>query len=75
MMEGDVASKREERRQRSEAERQRREQQRRQKALRSRLLIVAGLLGVIALSVLAVRGNDEGGGRVWSPEHGHWHER
>ncbi|HEX7123079.1 MAG TPA: hypothetical protein VF178_11960 [Gemmatimonadaceae bacterium] len=70
-----MTSKREERRQRSEAERRRREQLRRQKALRSRLLIVAGLLGVIALSALALGRRDDGGGRVWSPEHGHWHER
>lgn len=68
-------SKREARRQRAEAERQRRERERRQKALRSRLLIVAGVIGVLALSALALGRRDAGAGRVWSAEHGHWHDQ
>lgn len=67
--------KREERRQRAEAERLHREQARRQQKLRSRLMIVAGVLVVLTLSVLALRRGEDGGGRVWSAEHGHWHER
>ena len=74
-----AASKREARRQRAEAERQRREQQKRQQTMKSRLYFIVGALVVVLIGVLyATRdeGSRVGGpGQVWSPEHGHFHNR
>jgi hypothetical protein len=68
--------KREARRHRAEAEREHREHQKRQQRLKARLILVAGVLVVIALGFMATRRDgDESGGRVWSAEHGHWHDR
>ncbi len=71
-----MPNKREERRERAEAEKQSRERYQRQKVWRSRLLLVAGVLGLIAVVVITMRRRgDESGGRVWSAAHGHWHDK
>lgn len=69
-----MPSKREERKQRAEAERFERERMHRAKKARARLFFVVGLLAVLGIAVLAVtrRGAP---GRIWSAEHGHWHDR
>jgi hypothetical protein len=69
-----MASKREERKQRSEAERQARQQRKRAQGMRSRVLIVIGVLTVGGAIILGVTRRRDSG-RVWSAEHGHWHER
>jgi hypothetical protein len=39
-------------------------------------MLVGGVLAVIVLGFLATRRDGaESGGRVWSAEHGHWHDR
>jgi hypothetical protein len=70
-----VATKREERKQRSEAERQEREHARRASRMRARLFFLAGIVAAAAIVVLAVTHRRENGGRVWSAEHGHWHDK
>ena len=70
-----MSSKREERKQRSEAERLERERLRRSQVTRRRLLFVAGIVAVLAVIVLAVTRRPGDSGRVWSAEHGHWHEK
>jgi hypothetical protein len=37
--------------------------------------MVVVLLAVLAVGALALGRRQEGGGRVWSPEHGHWHDK
>ena len=73
------ASKREARRQRSESERLQREREKRQTAMKSRLYFLVGAIVLALIGVLyATRdeGSSVGGaGRVWSPEHGHYHDR
>ncbi len=69
-----MSTKREERRQRSELERQARERRQQQRKLRSRMFIVVGVLAVLGVVVLAL-GKRQEEGRVWSPEHGHWHDK
>lgn len=74
-----ATSKREARKQRSEAERLQREREKRQQAMKSRLYIIVGALVLVLIGVLyATRdeGSATGGaGQVWSPEHGHFHNR
>ena len=72
-----MTAKREARRQRSELERQNKERRRRQQVMRSRLLVALGAAAVVALGVLLAKRDKPGGrpGQVWSPEHGHWHDR
>jgi hypothetical protein len=70
-----MSSKREERKQRSEAERLHREQQQRARKWRARLFVVAGVLAVVAVVLLGVTRRRGESGRVWSAEHGHWHEK
>lgn len=74
-----AASKREARKQRAEAERLQRERQKRQRALKSRLYFIVGALVVVLIVVLYATRDESssvgGAGRVWSPEHGHFHER
>jgi cell division septal protein FtsQ len=71
-----MSTKREERRKRSELERQNKERQRRRQILRSRLLFALGAAAVIAIGVFLVqRDRPASAGRVWSAEHGHWHDR
>jgi hypothetical protein len=69
-----MTTKREERKQRAELEKQQKERQRRQRAMRSRLLVAAGALAVITIGVMLVR-RERPSGRVWSAEHGHWHDK
>jgi hypothetical protein len=67
---------RDERKQRSEAELARKEELARQKKWRSRAVIVLVVLTLAVMGVMSVRrGSDESKGRVWSPEHGHWHDK
>jgi hypothetical protein len=70
-----MSSKREERKQRSEAERLERERQQQARKLRGRLFVVAGVLAVAAVVLLAVTRKQGDSGRVWSAEHGHWHDK
>ena len=71
-----MTDKREARRQRAEQDRLEREQGERQRKFRSRLLVVVAILAMLTVGVLSVtRRNDENAGRVWSPEHGHWHDK
>lgn len=74
-----ATSKREARKQRSEAERLQREREKRQQAMKSRLYIIVGAVVLALIGVLyATRdeGSATGGpGQVWSPEHGHFHNR
>lgn len=71
----EMSSKREERKQRSEAERLERERQQQAKKLRARILVVAGVLAVVAVVLLGVTRRRGDSDRVWSAEHGHWHDR
>ena len=72
-----MATKREERKQRSEAQREAEDRERRQRQWRSRALFAAGVLALIAMGVLATRrrDGDENNGKVWSAEHQHWHDK
>jgi hypothetical protein len=70
-----MSSKRDDRKQRSEAERLERERLKRSQVARRRLLLVAGIVAVLAVTVLAVTRRQGDSGRVWSAEHGHWHEK
>ena len=73
-----MATKREERKQRSEAQRDAQVRERRQRQWRSRALFAAGVLALIAMGVLATRrrdGDESKNGQVWSAEHGHWHDK
>jgi hypothetical protein len=69
-----MTSKREERRQRSEQERLERERLKRAQGMRKRVFLIVGLLAVVALVILGVTRRGDSG-RVWSAEHGHWHEK
>ena len=68
-----MSTKREERKQRSEADRVYREQMKRAQVMRKRFFVIAGVLivGVVAWLGIARR---QQSGRVWSAEHGHWHD-
>ena len=67
-----MSTKREERKQRSEAERIHREQVKRAQVVRNRLFFVAGVAVVAAMVWLGLSRREQSG-RVWSAEHGHWH--
>lgn len=68
--------KREARRERAEQEQQERERRQRQRKFQNRVFIVLGALGLLAIAVLTVTRDDgSNSGRVWSAEHGHWHEK
>jgi hypothetical protein len=67
-------TKREERKQRSEAEREYREHVKRAQVMRKRLFLIAGVLVVGAVVWLGVSRRQQSG-RVWSAEHGHWHDK
>lgn len=66
-------SRREERKQRSEAERQHREMVKRAQKMRSRAFAIVGVLAAVGLIALALTRRQGGNGQVWSPEHGHYH--
>jgi hypothetical protein len=71
-----MSTKREARKQRSEAHREAQVRARRQHRWKSRTLIAVGALTLLTLAFLVLRRKDaEGTGRVWSPEHGHYHDR
>jgi hypothetical protein len=69
-----MTNKREERKQRSEAERVYREHSKRAVAMRKRFLLIAGVLVVGAVVWLNLSRRQQSG-RVWSAEHGHWHDK
>jgi hypothetical protein len=69
-----MMSKREERKQRSEAERVYREQTKRAQAMRKRFFLVAGVL-VVGAAVWFGFSKRQQSGRVWSAAHGHWHDK
>ena len=66
-------SKREERKQRSEAERQHRELVKRSQKMRSRAFFMVGLVAALVIAALAVTRRQGGNGQIWSAEHGHYH--
>ena len=70
-----MASKRDERKERADMARQQAERKQKRWKVRSRLLMILGAFAVLALAVLAARRPASGDGRVWSVEHGHWHDR
>jgi hypothetical protein len=73
-----MSTKREERKQRAEAQRETEEHQRRQRRWRSRAIVAVGALVLIATAFLSTRGHKDGeesNGRVWSAAHGHWHDK
>ena len=72
-----MATKREERKQRAEAQRDAQVRERRQRQWRSRALFAAGVALLIAMGFLATRRRDgeEKDGKVWSAAHGHWHDK
>jgi hypothetical protein len=70
-----MSSKREERKQRAEAERLEREHAKRAQRMRTRGFFIAGVLAVALVVVLAITRRREATGRVWSAEHGHWHDK
>ena len=69
--------KREARKQRSEEHREQQERLRRQKQLRSRAMLVVGVVVLIVAGYLTTRRTDgaERDGKVWSAAHGHWHDK
>jgi hypothetical protein len=69
-----MSSKREERKQRSEADRVYREQMKRAQVMRRRFFVIAGVLIVAAVAWLGISRRQQSG-RVWSAEHGHWHDK
>jgi hypothetical protein len=69
-----MTSKREERKQRSEAERLFREQSKRAQAMRKRFFLIAGVVAVGVMVWLGLSRRRQSG-RVWSAEHGHWHDK
>lgn len=69
-----MSSKREERKQRAEAERLARDHMQRVKKARARLLFVIGVLTVLGIGVLYITRRG-GSGRVWSAAHGHYHDK
>ncbi len=70
-----MSSKREERKQRAEAERLEREHAKRAQRMRTRAFLVAGVIVVALVITLGITRRRESGGRVWSAEHGHWHDK
>ncbi len=72
----EMATKREERKKRADAERESREQRARQRKLRSGALIVVGVVALAAVAFMSLRRDGEvSNGRVWSAAHGHWHDK
>lgn len=71
----EMSSKREDRKQRAEAERLEREHAKRAQRMRTRAFLVAGVLVVALIVVLGITRRREQPGRVWSAEHGHWHDK
>ena len=72
---GTGIDKREERRRRAELAQEAKVVQQKQQVLRRRVLIAAGILAVAAFVWAATHRGSAPAGRVWSPEHGHWHDQ
>ena len=71
-----MSTKREERKQRAELARQNQTRRQRQRVMKSRVLVALGAAAVLAVGVMLARRDPKAGsGRVWSPEHGHWHDK
>lgn len=71
-----MTNKREERKQRSEQAKLAKERQQRQRVLGRRVLVLIGVLAVAGLVFATVRRDKQPqNGRVWSAEHGHWHDQ
>ena len=74
-----MSTKREERKQRSEAQKQNQGRLGRQRRWKARALFVAGVAALAAIGFMAVatrhRDGEESNGRVWSAAHGHWHDK
>ncbi|MBV6521775.1 MAG: hypothetical protein MNPFHGCM_01919 [Gemmatimonadaceae bacterium] len=71
-----MATKREERLQRSEARKKDEIRRQRQQVWRKRVLVIAGALGILTLGFVLKRQREAtSDGRVWSAAHGHWHDR
>lgn len=49
--------------------------QKRAVSMRNRIFVVVGVLAVAVVVYLGVTRRQGGSGRVWSAEHGHWHEK
>lgn len=69
-----MSDKREERRQRAEQARLLHAQQARQSTLGRRVLLILGAILLVGLAYAATT-RGRAAGRVWSPEHQHWHDR
>ncbi|MCC6773827.1 MAG: hypothetical protein IT360_21760 [Gemmatimonadaceae bacterium] len=69
------SDKREERRRRAEQAQEARVLRVKQQVLRRRVLIAAGILIAVAFVWAATHRGSAPAGRVWSPEHGHWHDQ
>lgn len=71
-----MTTKREARRQRAEEAKEAKARQTRRQVIRGRLIMVAVVvaLGVIGYLMASDR-RSAPPGKVWSPEHGHWHDR
>lgn len=68
-------ARRQERKERSELERLERERRKDAVRMRNRIAIVVGIVVVAAIVYLGVNRRASGDGRVWSAEHGHYHDR
>jgi hypothetical protein len=69
-----MSSKREERKQRSEQQRDLAERRRSTQVRNRRVLIAVTVMAVAAL-LYAARSRERPAGKVWSAEHGHWHDQ
>ena len=71
-----MTDKREDRRQRAEQAKELKERQERRRVMRTRLFIAAAVLAVVAVGFAVLRKPPAApGGKVWSAEHGHWHDQ
>jgi hypothetical protein len=43
--------------------------------MRSRIFLIIGTLAVIVVVILGITRRQAQTGRVWSEEHGHWHDQ
>ena len=68
-------ARREERKQRAELERLERERAKKAQGTRNRMFLVIGVLTVLGVAILGVTRKRDQSGRVWSAEHGHWHDK